>query len=258
MTHRFLVSVAAVALIAGAGAANAQGGMDREGGSAATRQSMPSGGAAGGATLQKEPSSGLKSGPSEPKKSQGEVRGQGAEMPAVRSKGKSTENEMKGGTRGERAEQPGQRSKTQGMESETKGAKAARDNMKDDMKTEGMKTEGMKTEGREGRDTSATTKTEERSQTTTGQAGASAKISTEQRTKIADVIHRERAEPLGNVDFQITLGARVPRERVHLRALPREVVTIYPAWRGYEYFLVRDQIVVVDPRSGEIVDILPA
>jgi hypothetical protein len=241
MTHRFLVSVAALALIAGASAANGQGGMDREGGGAATRQSTPSGAATGGATMQKEPSSGMKSGPSEQQKSPGEVRGQRAEQPGMKSRGQSTENEIKSGAKGEHAQEPGRRSKTQSTESEIKGA---RDN--------------TKAEGREGRDTGAQTRTEERSQTTTGQAGVSAKISTEQRSKIVDLIHRERAEPLANVDFQITLGTRVPHERVRLRALPSEVVTIYPAWRGYEYFLLRDQIVVVDPRSGEIVDILPA
>jgi hypothetical protein len=35
-------------------------------------------------------------------------------------------------------------------------------------------------------------------------------------------------------------------------------VSVYPEWRGYEFFLVRDQVVVVDPRTGEIVDIFPA
>jgi hypothetical protein len=43
-----------------------------------------------------------------------------------------------------------------------------------------------------------------------------------------------------------------------LRPLPTEVVNIYPRWRGYEFFLVRDQIMVVDPETLEIVDILEA
>jgi hypothetical protein len=32
-----------------------------------------------------------------------------------------------------------------------------------------------------------------------------------------------------------------------------ELVRIYPSWRGYEYFLVGDQIIVVNPRTLEIV-----
>jgi hypothetical protein len=35
-------------------------------------------------------------------------------------------------------------------------------------------------------------------------------------------------------------------------------VEIEPSWRGYDYFLVGDQIVIIDPRSMEIVAIIDA
>jgi len=35
-------------------------------------------------------------------------------------------------------------------------------------------------------------------------------------------------------------------------------VTIYPEWRGYEFVLVNEQIVVVDPRTLEIVAVIDA
>jgi len=245
MTNRFLVSVAAIALIAGAGAANAQGGMNREGGGAAAQQSTPSGGGGtGGATTQKstEPS-GMKSTQSE-QKSPGAAKGQHAEdnAPGQKSKNMSTENETKGGAKDMKAE---------GREGQDKNMKA---------EGRGDRDKNMKAEGREGRDTNtnAQTRTDERSQTTTGQAGAGAKLSTEQRTRISTVIRNEHVSPVNNVDFAISVGTRVPRERISLRALPSEVVTIYPEWRGYEFFLVRDEIVVVDPRSLEIVAVLPA
>jgi Protein of unknown function (DUF1236) len=72
------------------------------------------------------------------------------------------------------------------------------------------------------------------------------------------VIRNEHVAPVNNVDFSISVGTRVPRERISLRPLPSEVVTVYPEWRGYEFFLVRDEIVVVDPRTQEIVAVLPA
>ena len=242
MTNRFLVSVAAIALIAGAGAANAQGGMNREGGSAATQQSTPGGSSTGGAATQREPSgtSGTKSTQSEPQKSPGAAKGERAEdnAPGQKSKNMSTENETKSGAKDMKAE---------GREGHDKN-----------MKAEGRDT-NTKAEGREGRDTNSNAqRTDERSQTTTGQAGAGARLSTEQRTQITTVIRNEHVAPVNNVDFAISVGTRVPRERVQLRALPSEVITIYPQWRGYEFFLVRDQIVVVDPRSGEIVDVIPA
>jgi hypothetical protein len=45
---------------------------------------------------------------------------------------------------------------------------------------------------------------------------------------------------------------------VRFHALPQEVVTIYPEWRGYEFVLVKNQIIVVDPRTYEIVAVLDA
>ena len=70
------------------------------------------------------------------------------------------------------------------------------------------------------------------------------------------MIHRERAEPLASVAFHS--APAFPASACSSRALPSEVVTIYPAWRSYEHFRLRDQIEVVDRRSGEIVDVLPA
>ena len=96
-------------------------------------------------------------------------------------------------------------------------------------------------------------KTDRRS--TVGQAGAGAKLSTEQRTKITSVIREQHIAPVSHVNFSISVGTRVPRD-VTFHTLPTEVVSIYPEWRGYEYILVGDQLVVIDPRSMEIVAVL--
>jgi hypothetical protein len=45
---------------------------------------------------------------------------------------------------------------------------------------------------------------------------------------------------------------------VHLYPLPVQVIEVYPAWRGFEYILVGDQIVIINPRTHEIVAILEA
>ena len=93
--------------------------------------------------------------------------------------------------------------------------------------------------------------------TTTGQAGAGAKLSTEQRTKITTVIKSQNVRPATNVNFSISIGTHVPRN-VGFHPLPAEIVTIYPEWRGYEFVLVNGQIIVIDPRTFEIVAILEA
>jgi hypothetical protein len=49
----------------------------------------------------------------------------------------------------------------------------------------------------------------------------------------------------------------VPRT-VKYAPLPSRVVEIYPAWRSYHFFLVGDQIVIVEPDTLRIVAVIPA
>ena len=124
-----------------------------------------------------------------------------------------------------------------------KAEKSAQDNMKDE---KGAAGKDMKADSKGAADAKSTT---------TGQAGAGAKLSTEQRTKITTVIKSQHVQPATNVNFSISVGARVPRN-VGFHPLPAEIVTIYPEWRGYEFFLVNNQIIVVNPRTLEIVDVI--
>jgi hypothetical protein len=71
------------------------------------------------------------------------------------------------------------------------------------------------------------------------------------------VIRDQRVQPEANVNFNVSVGTRVPKS-VHFHPLPSEIITIYPDWRGYEFFLVGDRIVVVNPRTFEIVAVLEA
>jgi len=94
---------------------------------------------------------------------------------------------------------------------------------------------------------------------TSGHAGgASVQLSQDQRTKIKDVIVRDRnVARVNGANFSVSVGARVPRD-VHVTVLPPEVVTIVPEYRGFEYVLVGDQLLIIDPDTLEIVAILPA
>lgn len=93
---------------------------------------------------------------------------------------------------------------------------------------------------------------------TTGQGAAagSAKLSTEQRTKITSIIRQHKVAP-AHLNVTVRVGARVP-ESVHFYPLPVDVVGIYPEWRGYDYILVGDEILVINPRTHEIVAVLEA
>jgi hypothetical protein len=212
MSNRYLMSVAAAALIAGTGFANAQG----AGGAAP---------ATGATTQQSAPS---------------ERGAPSAATPMNRDASPS----------GAPAEAP---KSAQSKDMAPKGEKSAQDNMKGEKGAAGkdMKAEDRNSNMNRADDRNGAAK----SSTTTGQAGAGAKLSTEQRTKITTVIKSQNVRPATNVNFSISVGTRVPRN-VGFHPLPAEIVTIYPEWRGYEFFLVNNQIVVVNPRTLEIVDVI--
>ena len=106
---------------------------------------------------------------------------------------------------------------------------------------------------------SQSTTTEKGATTGQGAAAGSAKLSTEQRTKITTIIKQQkvqRVEP-SKLNISISVGARVP-STVRFYPLPVEVIAIYPEWRGYDYILVGDEILVIDRRTHQIVAILEA
>ena len=95
---------------------------------------------------------------------------------------------------------------------------------------------------------------------TTGQGAAGSRaavnLTTEQKTKVRTVIKEKvHAQPLTNVNFSISVGTRVPRD-VRFYPVPVEVVEIYPAWRGFNFVLVNEQIVIIEPSTFEIVAII--
>jgi hypothetical protein len=88
-------------------------------------------------------------------------------------------------------------------------------------------------------------------------SGAPAALSTEQHVKFRETIRGEKVERLTNVAFLITVGEAVPRT-VHRYRFPVSVMEYAPQYRGYEYILVGDEILVVDPRTMRIVAVIPA
>jgi len=107
----------------------------------------------------------------------------------------------------------------------------------------------------------------ERSRATTGQgtaptkgpnANLSVNITPENRTRMHEVFVKERSAPkVDHVTFSLSVGTAVPRS-VRIVAVPLTIIEIQPTWRGYDYFMVGDQIVIVDPRTMEIVAVLDA
>jgi hypothetical protein len=260
MTNRFLMSVAAAALIAGAGFANAQGtGTSREAPSAGStaQQSAPSSAPSSATPMNRDSSD--KGGPAA-KTTQSDEKA----LPGG-AKSQRAQDNMKAGPKSEKSAQDnikGEKSKSMSSENDnakgTKDMKAeGREGRSGDMKAQGRE-DRMNAEQKGGREDrlNAEQKGAVGTQSqTTGQAGAGAKLSTEQRTRITSVIREQHVAPATNINFDVRVGTRVPRT-VSFHPLPADVVTIYPEWRGFEFFLVNNQIIVVNPRTLEIVDVI--
>jgi hypothetical protein len=270
MTNRFLISVAAAALIAGTGFANAQG-MNREGG------------AAGGAATQGAPSSERAAPSGAMNRDSGGTKGaESSGMKGSENSGmKAESNEKTPGAKSAQDTRPdtkGDRSK--GMSSENDAAKGGKD-----MKAEGRDSKSGTTaaEGRdsksgttaaEGRDSKSGTSAAEgrdskngnmnaqtkgandRSQTT-GNAATSATAAppAEKRTQIVSAIKSERIEETTNVNFNVSVGATIP-STVRFHPLPPRIVEIYPEWRGYDVVFVKGRYIIVRPETHEIVYII--
>jgi hypothetical protein len=93
---------------------------------------------------------------------------------------------------------------------------------------------------------------------TQGSRGKSVELSQDQRTRISAIVGKgHAAHAANNVHFSVTVGAMVPRS-VHVEVLPSDIVAIVPQYEGFDYIVVGDEILIVDPDTMEIVAVIPA
>lgn len=87
--------------------------------------------------------------------------------------------------------------------------------------------------------------------------GARVQLSDQQRTTIRERItsHRGGRDRVTNVNFDIRVGARVPRN-VTLVELPPDVIRVVPEYRGFRYVVVEDEIVIINPRTFMVVAVV--
>jgi hypothetical protein len=212
MRNTLLATVAATALIAGAGLASAQGtGETREAPGATTQQPKAPGG-----RMDQQPNS-------VPQKSPAP----NAQAPAKETPAPTAQAPMK--------EKP----------AETAQAPAAAKPQADEHGGNAQTSEQPNS-----RTAPSTAKDETKS-------APPAALSSEQHTKIRDTVRAEKSERLANVPFSTKVGEAIPGT-VHLYVLPVSIMEYAPQYRGYEYILVGDEILIVDPRTLRIVAVIDA
>jgi len=175
-----------------------------------------------------------------------------------RAESKSGQHGKTGMTKGSKSETTGQAPKSSESgksEMNHEGKSGANEDMKNPSHSEN----GASTRENEHSKSGASERSSESMKSkgsTTGQGAASgtAKLSSQQRTKITTIIKKEKVERT-HLNISVHVGARIPAS-VHYHPLPADVVTVYPEWRGFYFVLVADQIIIIDPHNHEIVAIL--
>jgi hypothetical protein len=106
--------------------------------------------------------------------------------------------------------------------------------------------------------------TDRRERSTTGgersrsDTNVNVEINEQQRSRSRDVVVSRRDIPhVSNINVDLRVGSVVPRS-VRFVSVPEEIVRIYPRFRRHRIVIVRDEIIIVDPVTFQIVAVLPA
>ncbi len=124
-----------------------------------------------------------------------------------------------------------------------------------DQRDQAAQPSGTSTQQQSSRPSDTTQGQATRTGQTPGQADQrAAGVNDDQRKQIVDQLRRERtATRTSNVS--VNIGQRLPPS-IQPHRLPADIVRIAPQYRDYDYTLVDDRVVIVDPRRHEVVDIL--
>jgi hypothetical protein len=237
MRTHWLITTATVALLASAGTLAAQG-MNERGGrapGAAMERNAPADEGRSSRGMQSERNGA----------SQRETTGQapGAQQPSG-----ATQRDMRGdrpGTAGQAPNAQQQERSAQPQQQERSGAQQRQQSGTEQNRQSGTEQNRQSQDSNRGRSE------------TTGRGDASgARLTTQQRTKIREVVVSKKIPRVTNVNFSISVGAVVPRT-VEFYPIPVEIVEVYPTWRGYRVILVGGQLIIVHPSSYRIVAVIP-
>jgi Protein of unknown function (DUF1236) len=183
----------------------------------------------------------------------------------AQQKGSSQAQEREGpkGKQQVQKEQQGQKEqgKQQGQKERTDGQGGGRAETQKGAEPKGKageRTEGQRerTEGQQKGERTEGQQKGERTDTQRGErSGSQVTLTTEQRTKVRETVLRGSNAPrVTNVNFSIRVGTVVPTS-VRVVEVAPVLIEVHPEWRGFFYFIVNDQIIIVD-RNHHIVAVI--
>jgi hypothetical protein len=242
MKTKLLISVAMAALIAGTAGALAQeekgGGAGGAKSGAAQHEATP-GGAGGAMQHGASPGSGAQL--------QGKPQGGASEQHSVQG-GPADERSGTGMQRGTEQNQPGKAGVNAQEHAQTQPGAKTDQNAQTQDRNKTQENAQTQEKGGQSQQNAATGK---------ASGGKSAQLSDTQRTQIKDIVVKDRnVARVDHVDFSVNVGVAVPRS-VHVAVLPTDIVEIVPEYRGFDYVIVGEQLLIIDPNTMLIVDVLP-
>ncbi|MBO0733676.1 MAG: DUF1236 domain-containing protein [Methylocapsa sp.] len=87
------------------------------------------------------------------------------------------------------------------------------------------------------------------------QQGGAAALNAGQQADVYAALSNENVHRLNHANFALAAGTIIPGY-IALNPLPESVVEIVPQYDGYDYVMVRDEIIIVDPQTRAIVTVL--
>jgi PBP1b-binding outer membrane lipoprotein LpoB len=81
------------------------------------------------------------------------------------------------------------------------------------------------------------------------------KLTAAQRQMIYSSISNQKQKETAPPTFRAAVGMAVPTS-IETQAMPKTIVDMIPQLKGYEYAMVANQVLLVDPKNKQVVEII--
>jgi len=85
---------------------------------------------------------------------------------------------------------------------------------------------------------------------------ATVDLSSDQKTRLHAIVVGGNLYSVDHVNFALSVGTRIPRT-MRIYGVPQSIVDIVPQYRGFDYIVVKKDLLIIDPRTLEILYVLP-
>src|SRR5262249_54826273 len=90
----------------------------------------------------------------------------------------------------------------------------------------------------------------------TQQSQSSTSVKPEVQSKFSETIEKRNIKTSTNVNVDVSVGRTIPRS-VTVYDVPTDIVRINPEFRGKKFTVVRDEIVIIEPKTHKVVSVMP-